>query len=89
MPPAPSFADLLAQLRRHDPAAAAAVFRRYRHRLIGLARQQLDGRLRRKPDRGQVWGRSFPLPAACGRRPERRTETGREWAKQERPKPPG
>jgi RNA polymerase sigma-70 factor (ECF subfamily) len=50
MPPAPSFADLLAQLRRRDPAAAAAVFRRYRHRLIGLARQQLDGRLRRKLD---------------------------------------
>jgi RNA polymerase sigma-70 factor (ECF subfamily) len=50
MPPAPSFADLLAQLRRRDPAAAAAVFRRYRHRLIGLARKRLDGRLRPKLD---------------------------------------
>jgi RNA polymerase sigma factor (sigma-70 family) len=50
MPPTPSFADLLAQLRRRDPAAAAAVFHRYRHRLIGLARQRLDGRLRPKLD---------------------------------------
>lgn len=45
-----SFADLLTQLRHHDQDAAAEVFHRYRHRLIGLARQQLDGRLRRKLD---------------------------------------
>jgi RNA polymerase sigma-70 factor (ECF subfamily) len=45
-----SFDDLLAQLRRRDNAAAAAIFERYRRRLIGLARKQLDGRLRRKMD---------------------------------------
>jgi hypothetical protein len=35
-----SFADLLAQLRCQDRAAVAAVFRRYRHRLIDLAQKQ-------------------------------------------------
>jgi RNA polymerase sigma-70 factor (ECF subfamily) len=49
-PAASSFHDLLAQLRRGDNAAAAAIFERYRRRLIGLARQQLDGRLQRKMD---------------------------------------
>jgi RNA polymerase sigma-70 factor (ECF subfamily) len=49
-PTSPSFGELLAQLRRQDPGAAAAVFQRYRHRLIGLARKQLDTRLRRKLD---------------------------------------
>jgi RNA polymerase sigma-70 factor (ECF subfamily) len=49
-PPAPSFDELLAQLRRCDEAAAAAVFQRFRYRLIGLARQRLDARLRRKVD---------------------------------------
>jgi RNA polymerase sigma-70 factor (ECF subfamily) len=47
-PPPPSFDQLLAQLRQRDEAAAAAVFHRFRHRLIGLARQQLDGPLQRK-----------------------------------------
>jgi RNA polymerase sigma-70 factor (ECF subfamily) len=50
MPPVPSFDELLAQLRRRDNAAAAAVFDRFRCRLIGLARQQLDARLRGKLD---------------------------------------
>lgn len=45
-----SFGELQAQLRRQDPEAAAAVFHRYRLRLIGLARKRLDGRLRRKLD---------------------------------------
>jgi len=48
MPPAPSFDELLAQLRNRDNHAAAEVFHRYRCRLIGLARQNLDGRLQRK-----------------------------------------
>jgi RNA polymerase sigma-70 factor (ECF subfamily) len=50
MPSVPSFADLLAQLRRRDPGAAAEVFHRYYRRLIGLAGKKLDGRLRRKLD---------------------------------------
>jgi RNA polymerase sigma-70 factor (ECF subfamily) len=50
MADAPSFDDLLAQLRRHDGAAAAAVFNRFRDRLLGLARKHLDGRLRAKVD---------------------------------------
>ncbi len=49
-PTARSFADLLDQLRRQDPEAAAAVFQCYHRRLIGLARKRLDGRLRRKLD---------------------------------------
>jgi RNA polymerase sigma-70 factor (ECF subfamily) len=50
MPPVPSFDELVAQLRRRDNAAAAAVFDRFRCRLIALARQQLDARLRGKLD---------------------------------------
>jgi RNA polymerase sigma-70 factor (ECF subfamily) len=50
MPSASSFDELLAQLRLRDEAAATEVFGRFRHRLIGLARQHLDSRLRRKLD---------------------------------------
>jgi RNA polymerase sigma-70 factor (ECF subfamily) len=45
-----SFGDLLARLRAGDPDAAAAVFHRFAHRLIGLARRHLDRRLLAKVD---------------------------------------
>jgi RNA polymerase sigma-70 factor (ECF subfamily) len=45
-----SFADVMARLRAGDAAAAAQVFRRFTHRLIGLARAHLDSRVRRKVD---------------------------------------
>ena len=46
----PSFDDLLANLRQQDNEAAREVFQRFRQRLIGLARQKLEGRLRAKLD---------------------------------------
>ncbi len=46
----PSFNDLMARLRRGDDDAAALVFRRYGHRLIALAANQLGPRLRQKVD---------------------------------------
>lgn len=37
-----SFNDVMARLRRGDDDAAAAVFRRFGQRLIGLARSRLE-----------------------------------------------
>jgi RNA polymerase sigma-70 factor (ECF subfamily) len=45
-----SFADVMARLRAGDDGAATQVFRRFTHRLIGLARANLDSRVRRKVD---------------------------------------
>lgn len=50
MEPHDSFTDLAARLRAGDQAAASEVFRRFAGRLIGLARSELDARLRRKVD---------------------------------------
>jgi RNA polymerase sigma-70 factor, ECF subfamily len=50
MPHDPGFDALMDRLRRGDPAAAEGVFRRFARRLIGLARQRLDARLRQKVD---------------------------------------
>jgi len=49
-----SFHGLMSRLRRGDDAAAAVVFNRFAHRLIGLARQQLDGLTRVKVDAEDV-----------------------------------
>jgi RNA polymerase sigma factor (sigma-70 family) len=46
----PSQPDLAELLRRHDPAAGALLLQRYAERLISLARQHLDNRLRGKVD---------------------------------------
>src|SRR5262245_60853885 len=43
-----SFAALLGGLHAGDPDAAALVFRRYAHRLIGLAATRLDRLIRQK-----------------------------------------
>src|SRR5947209_1959229 len=48
--PDPAFDDLMARLRAGDDDAAAEVFRRFTHRLIGLARSRLDHLIRRKVD---------------------------------------
>jgi RNA polymerase sigma-70 factor (ECF subfamily) len=45
MSPDETFAALMAELRRGDDQAAAAVFRRFVHRLVGLARGQLEARV--------------------------------------------
>lgn len=45
-----SFLDLMQRLRSGENAAAREVFLRFTHRLIGLARQHLDGRLAQKLD---------------------------------------
>ena len=45
-----SFDDLMTRLRAGDDAAAAEVFRRFTHRLIGLARSRLDHLIRGKVD---------------------------------------
>jgi RNA polymerase sigma-70 factor (ECF subfamily) len=45
-----SFDDVMARLRAGDESAAAEIFRRFADRLIGLAQQKLDGRLRGKVD---------------------------------------
>lgn len=45
-----SFAALLGQLKTAENEAARAVFVRYTHRLVGLARRHLDGRLAVKVD---------------------------------------
>ena len=47
---APSFDVCLARLRAGDEEAAAQVFHRFAHRLIGLARSRLDRLLRQKVD---------------------------------------
>src|SRR5205809_990530 len=49
-----SFADLLDRLRTRDKAAAALVVDRYTHRLVALARANLDGRIRQKEDAEDV-----------------------------------
>ncbi|HEX8201597.1 MAG TPA: sigma-70 family RNA polymerase sigma factor [Isosphaeraceae bacterium] len=54
-----SFIDLIARLQRGDEDAAAAVFRRYLHRLIALASKQFDGRLRHKADPEDVVQSAF------------------------------
>jgi RNA polymerase sigma factor (sigma-70 family) len=46
----PSQPDLAELLRRGDPAAAALLLQRYAERLVALARQHLDQRLRGKVD---------------------------------------
>jgi RNA polymerase sigma-70 factor (ECF subfamily) len=48
--PDQSFDDLMTRLRGGDDAAAAEVFGRFTHRLIGLARGRLDHLIRRKVD---------------------------------------
>ena len=45
-----SFDELRPGLEAGDEEAAAEVFRRYAHRLIGLARGRLDAQIRRKVD---------------------------------------
>jgi RNA polymerase sigma-70 factor (ECF subfamily) len=45
-----SFHDVMARLRTGNDAAAAEVFQRFAHRLIGLARTHLESRLRQKVD---------------------------------------
>jgi RNA polymerase sigma-70 factor (ECF subfamily) len=50
MGPHDSFIALEARLRTGDEEAAGEVFRRFRGRLIGLARARLDARIRRKED---------------------------------------
>jgi RNA polymerase sigma-70 factor (ECF subfamily) len=46
----PSFEALMDRLRRGEAAAAGEIFRRFARRLIGLARQRLDRRVRQKVD---------------------------------------
>jgi RNA polymerase sigma-70 factor (ECF subfamily) len=50
----PSFDDVMTRLGGGDPAAAAAIFDRFAHRLIALARARLDARLRQKVDPDDV-----------------------------------
>jgi RNA polymerase sigma-70 factor (ECF subfamily) len=50
MPPDDSFAAVLTRLQAGDDQAATEVFRRFAHRLIGLARIHLDARLKQKVD---------------------------------------
>lgn len=45
-----SFADLMGRLRAGDAGAAAELFQRYAHRLVGLARGRLDRLTRRLVD---------------------------------------
>jgi RNA polymerase sigma-70 factor (ECF subfamily) len=47
---ADSFEDLMAGLRAGEPAARAAVFERFASRLVALAENHLDSRLRGKAD---------------------------------------
>jgi RNA polymerase sigma-70 factor, ECF subfamily len=46
MAPAQTFADLMRRLEAEDQEAAAEVFHLYAHRLIALARKELDSRCR-------------------------------------------
>jgi RNA polymerase sigma-70 factor (ECF subfamily) len=57
--PQPSFPGLVDRLRTGDAAAAAAVFRRFSHRLIGLARSRMEERIRRKDDPEDVVQSAF------------------------------
>ena len=45
-----SFADLMAKLRKGDPAAAERIFRTFARRLVGLARTRLTRDVRAKAD---------------------------------------
>ena len=45
---------LLGQLRAGDSRAADAIFHRFAHRLVGMARSRLNGRLRQKVDAEDV-----------------------------------
>jgi RNA polymerase sigma-70 factor (ECF subfamily) len=45
-----SFAELMSRLRSGDQTAAAEIFHRFAHRLIGLARSRLGPQVRRKTD---------------------------------------
>jgi RNA polymerase sigma-70 factor (ECF subfamily) len=49
-----SFRELLGRLQRGDDDAAAAVFNRFAHRLIALARTRLDGLIRNKVDPADI-----------------------------------
>jgi RNA polymerase sigma factor (sigma-70 family) len=50
MSPLDSFASLMGRLKAGEDAAAREVFERFAHRLMGLARKSLDGRLLQKVD---------------------------------------
>src|SRR5438067_192126 len=54
MAPDDSFQDLMQRLRGGDEVAATILFQRFARRLIGLARHQLDQRLRGKLDAEDV-----------------------------------
>lgn len=65
-----SFADWMARLRQGDEQAADHIFRNFAQRLIGLARTQIDSRLRGKVDPEDVMQsvlKSFFLRHAEGR----------------------
>lgn len=57
--PEDSFDLLMTRLRQGDDQAAAEVFHRFAHRLLGLARQRLDAVLRRKVDAEDVVQSAF------------------------------
>lgn len=50
MPNEPSFDELMGHVRAGDDDAAARLFHRFAHRLIGLARARLDPTVRKKVD---------------------------------------
>jgi RNA polymerase sigma-70 factor (ECF subfamily) len=54
-----SFDELMGRLHQGDEQAAAEVFKRYAHRLIGLARVHLDGLIRQKVDPEDVVQSAF------------------------------
>lgn len=54
MSPDSSFFDLMSRVQQNDAGAAKQLFDRFAHRLIGLARAHLDGRLRGKVDAEDV-----------------------------------
>jgi RNA polymerase sigma-70 factor (ECF subfamily) len=54
MSPDPTFAALMDRLRRGDQDAARRIFQRFAGRLIALARQHLDARIRQKVDAEDV-----------------------------------
>ena len=69
MSPDPSFADLMARLRKGENQAAAQVFNRFASRLVALARKQLDPQMLQKVDPEDVMQsvfRSFFVRNAAG-----------------------
>jgi RNA polymerase sigma-70 factor, ECF subfamily len=54
MNPDDTFLDLMSRMRRGDDDAASKVFHRFANRLVGLARQRLDARVRPKVDADDV-----------------------------------